>query len=720
MRELGRGRVLPVRMIALAVIAVGLGAVAAVTVWSATRSDALAIGNETRLVAHLLAAETETIIRDQESIALWDDAVRNTKLAFDYAWVDENLGVWMHDYFGHDRAYVLDDAGRAIYGMADGAGAGPGAILLVPGAVAELAARLRTGAVPHPEIAVVEGRPAIVSVTPIVPGTTAIVQAPGTEFHFVSVRFLDETFVANLAADYLLTGARFAWRPETRGGEVAYPLGPGPEAEGYLVWTPGRPGTTMLRETAPWLALTLTVFAGLILVLARGAARSYRALVEGEEEFRHKALHDTMTGLPNRAALARLLAETLRPGRGASGASLLILDLDRFKNVNDAFGHPAGDRVIRETAARLRRAIRSTDTVFRLGGDEFAILFHTTDETALVDLASRLIAAVGQPMQLPEGLVSVGVSIGAAAATVAALPAITPTELMRQADIALYKAKAEGRNLFRLFTDELGQGAVERQRLEEDLRETIAGGNLGLAFQPVRAARSNAITGVEVLCRWVHPVRGEVPPSMFIPLAEETGLILPLGEWVLRETCRTIAGWAVPAAINVSAAELRQGDYPARLMAILRETGTSIDQIELEMTESVIVSEEDESARAIQTLREAGFRIAIDDFGTGYSSLRYLRSAALHRVKIDRSFLVGIETSSGARSIVRGIIDLAHAIGLSVTAEGVETQAHRDFLLRCGCDELQGFLIGRPADAGETAALPGVLPGSEIEAAAAG
>jgi len=720
MREPGRGRVLPVRLIALAVIAAGLGAVAAVTVWSSTRSDALAVENQTRLVAHLLSAETEIVFHDQESVALWDDAVRNTRIAFDYAWVDENLGVWMYDYFGHDRAYVLDQAGRVVYGMADGVGMGPGVRPDAPGAVAALAERLRAGAAPHPEVAVVDDRPAIVSVRPIEPATPAIVQEPGTEFLFVSVRFLDATFVADLAADYLLDGARFAWRPDTRAGEVAYPLGTGSESEGYLVWSPDRPGTTMLRETAPWLILTLAVFAGLILLLARGAARSYRAAVEGEQEFRHQALHDTMTGLPNRAALARLLAQTLPPGRAAPGVSLLVLDLDRFKNVNDSLGHPAGDRVIRETAARLQRAIRSTDTVFRLGGDEFAILFHTTDESALVDLAARLIAAVGQPMQLPEGLVSVGVSIGAAVAPAAAAATITPTELMRQADIALYRAKAEGRNLFRLFTDELGQGAVERKRLEEDLRAAIEEGGLALVFQPVRAARSSAITGVEVLCRWVHPVRGDVPPSTFIPLAEETGLILPLGDWVLRETCRTIAGWAVPAAINVSAAELRQGDYPARLMTILRETGTRIDQIELEVTESVIVSEEDEPARAINALRDAGFRIAIDDFGTGYSSLRYLRSAALHRVKIDRSFLVGVETSSGARSIVRGIVDLAHAIGLSVTAEGVETQAHRDFLLRCGCDELQGFLIGRPADAGDTEALPGVLPGSEIEAAATG
>ncbi|MCW5717680.1 MAG: bifunctional diguanylate cyclase/phosphodiesterase [Bauldia sp.] len=717
MLALDRGGVLPVRFIALGVILVGLGAVAAVTAWSATRSDTLAIQNQTRLVAHLLEAETDIIVHDQESVALWDDAVVKTKLAFDYAWVDENLGVWMYDYFGHDRTFVLDEAGRAIYGMADGQGAGPGVVLALPQAVAEMAARVRAGAPVEAEVAVVEGRPAIVSAMPIVPSSTAIVQAPGTELLFASVRFLDQTFVAELAASYLLAGARFAWRPETRGGEVAYPLGSDTDVDGYLIWTPERPGSTMLRETAPWLGLTFAVFAGLIVLLARGAARSYRALVAGGREFRHQALHDTMTGLPNRAALARMLAEILRP-EGGTGTSLLMLDLDRFKNVNDAFGHPAGDRVIRETGARIGHAIRTTDTVFRLGGDEFAVLFRTNGEAALAELSCRLIAAVGQPLQLPEGLVSVGVSIGAATAPAGGTPAITPTELMRQADIALYKAKAEGRNLFRLFTEELGQDAVARQRLEEDLRAAIGRDELDVVFQPVRAARSNAITGVEALCRWVHPERGEVPPSVFIPLAEETGLILPLGEFVLRETCRAIVGWAVPAAINVSALELRQGDYPARLLAILRESRIAIDQIELEVTESVIVSEEDQSGRAIRALREAGFRIAIDDFGTGYSSLRYLRSAALHRVKIDRSFLVGIESSSGARSIVRGIVDLAHAIGLSVTAEGVETQAHRDFLLRCGCDELQGFLVGRPADAAETAALPGVLPGSETTAAA--
>ncbi|MGV8840937.1 MAG: putative bifunctional diguanylate cyclase/phosphodiesterase [Bauldia sp.] len=717
MPDTRRARVLPIRLIAVAAVAVGLGAVAAVTVWSATRSDTVAVDNQTRLVAHLLSAETEVIVHDQESVALWDDAVRNTRLAFDYAWVDENLGVWMYEYFGHDRTYVLDDAGRAIYGMANGTGTGEGVAVPVPPAVAELATALRGGAPVHPEIAVVDGRPAIVSVTPIVPTTPAISQTPGTEFLFVSVRFLDGSFVAKLAADYLLAGARFAWRPDTERGEVAYPLGSGGDVDGFLIWTPERPGATMLRETAPWLAATLAGFAGLILLLARRAARSYRALVAGEEEFRHQALHDAMSGLPNRAALTRLLSRRLVPDADGRGVSLLILDLDRFKNVNDAFGHPAGDRVIRETGARIARAIRASDTVFRLGGDEFAILVQTTDPTALADLADRLIVALGQPMQIPEGLVSVGVSIGAASA-VPAGPAVTPTELMRQADIALYKAKAEGRNLFRLFTDELGRGAVERQRLEEDLRAAIETGALGLVFQPVRAARSNAVSGVEVLCRWSHPVRGDVPPAVFIPLAEETGLILPLGEFVLRETCRTIAGWQVPVAINVSAAELRHGDYPARLMAILREAGLSFDRIEVEVTESVIVSEEDQSARAIRQLREEGFRIAIDDFGTGYSSLRYLRSASLHRVKIDRSFLVGIDTSPGARSVVRGIVDLAHAIGLRVTAEGVETEAQRAFLLRCGCDDIQGFLAGRPVEAAEIEALPGVLPGTAEQSAA--
>ncbi|MCC6736183.1 MAG: bifunctional diguanylate cyclase/phosphodiesterase [Bauldia sp.] len=708
---------LPVRLFALAVVAAGFGAVTAVTIWSAARSDAVAVENQTRLVAHLLSAETDVIVHDQESVALWDDAVRNTKLAYDYAWIDENLGVWMYDYFGHDRTYVLDDGDRAIYGMADGTGAGAGVSVAVPPAVATLAAAFRAGEPVHPGIAVVEARPAIVSVTPIVPTTAAITQAPGTEFLFVSVRFLDGSFVAKLAADYLLSGARFAWRADTRSGEIAYPLGTDAELEGFLIWTPDRPGATMLRETAPWLAATLVGFTVLIMLLAGRAARSYRALVDGEEEFRHQALHDTMSGLPNRAALTRLLTRTLRPDGASRGASLLILDLDRFKNVNDAFGHPAGDRVIRETGARIARAIRSDDKVFRLGGDEFAIVVHTIDEAALSDLAHRLIAALGQPMQLPEGLVSVGVSIGAAPAD-PAVTAVTPTELMRQADIALYRAKAEGRNLFRLFTDELGRGAVERQRLEEDLRAAIENGGLGLVFQPVRAARSNAVSGAEVLCRWSHPLRGEVPPSVFIPLAEETGLILRLGEFVLRETCRKIAAWQVPVAINVSAAELRHGDYPARLMAILRTAGIPIDRIELEVTESVIVSEDDQSALAIRQLREEGFRIAIDDFGTGYSSLRYLRSASLHRVKIDRSFLTDIETSPGARSVVRGIVDLAHAIGLRVTAEGVETPAQRAFLLRCGCDELQGFLAGRPVEAAELEALPGVLRGSLQESAA--
>jgi diguanylate cyclase (GGDEF)-like protein len=433
-----------------------------------------------------------------------------------------------------------------------------------------------------------------------------------------------------------------------------------------------------------------------------------------EATVRHLAHHDALTGLGNRVLFSEQLNEAItRARRSGENLAVLFLDLDGFKHVNDTLGHPAGDKLLKCVADRLQRTVRDTDKVARLGGDEFAILQLAADlPSGAAALASRLIDAVKEPYQIEEHQAVVGTSVGIAVLRTEGLP-FDADQLLKSADLALYRAKAEGRGIFRFFQPEMDARAQARRLLEMELRKAVASGGFELHYQPLMDLRSNVITGFEALVRWPHPDRGLIPPGDFIPLAEETGLIVPLGEWVLRRACQDAAAWPrdVRVAVNLSAVQFKTSDLVVTVAAALANSRLEPGRLELEITESVLLDKTKGNLDTLHRLKELGVRISLDDFGTGYSSLSYLRNFEFDKIKIDRSFIQQMAEGHQSRAIVSAIAGLGESFGIATTAEGVETAAQLEKLRSEGCTEVQGFLISRPvpaADVAELLASPGI------------
>ena len=379
---------------------------------------------------------------------------------------------------------------------------------------------------------------------------------------------------------------------------------------------------------------------------------------------------------------------------------MLCLDLDRFKEVNDTLGHGSGDRLLEQVAERLRQSVRETDTVARLGGDEFAVVQVGVEQPESAEaLCRRLIDAVSAPYVLEGHEVTVGVSIG-----VALSPADGEASevLLKHADIALYRAKTDGRGTFRFFAAGMDAALQARKAMEQDLRHALARNELEVHYQPLVDLQGRRMAGVEALIRWRHPVRGWVSPSEFIPVAEATGVIMPLGEWVLRTACTQAAWWPdLYLSVNLSPVQFRHSDLAGMVTAVLQETGLEPSRLELEITEGVLLQETEAALSTLHQLKALGVRIAMDDFGTGYSSLGYLRSFPFDKIKIDQSFVSAIEHDGNAAAIVRAVLGLGKSLGMLTTAEGVETSQQLAFLETEACDQVQGYYLGRPQSASE-------------------
>jgi len=415
----------------------------------------------------------------------------------------------------------------------------------------------------------------------------------------------------------------------------------------------------------------------------------------------HLALHDTLTALPNRVLLNERLEHALsRVGRDEFVA-MHILDLDHFKHVNDTLGHPVGDKLLQMVADRLRGLVRETDTIARMGGDEFAIVQASLTQLAdAKSLARRVIETVSEPYEIEGHQVIIGTSVGIAAGPADGL---TPERLIKNADLALYRAKGDGRGAFCFFLAEMDAQMQARRTMEYDLRRALAANQFELHYQPVVNLASNEITGVEALIRWRHPEKGMTQPTTFIGLAEEIGLIVPLGAWAVREACMTVVKWPgdLKVAVNISAAQFRHAGLVQVVADALAESGLPADRLELEITETALLADSDATLAMLRQLQAMGVRIANDDFGTGYSSLSHLQAFPFDRIKIDRSFVKDIALCSGSLNIVRAMASLAHGLGIPATAEGVENEAQRDQVRSEGCTEMQGFLLSQPLPAHE-------------------
>ena len=483
-------------------------------------------------------------------------------------------------------------------------------------------------------------------------------------------------------------------------------------------------GTSQVTAQAPAAAMpggAALVISALVLLLAAVVQRAQRELgrqaarIRGELESArqalvHQAFHDALTALPNRAKVLAQLQELLpAAAREGQEVAVMFIDLDGFKSINDTLGHEAGDEFLCRVAAALSASVRARDTVARFGGDEFVVVlerFRGRDNLGAI--CRKILAQVGSPVLVAGQKVTATPSIG-----VAVFPGDgnQPTALLRHADIAMYAAKERGKAGFCFYEPQMIARASERLALSTDLREGLARGELGVCYQPKVDLRTRALVGLEALARWTHPTRGQLPPSMFIPLAEDCGLIAHLGERVMREVAGQIARWRaeglalVPVAINLSMQEIQAADFVPSLLRTLAETGLDRHAIEFEITETAAMTDVHTTLRHLRELEALGFRIAIDDFGTGFSSLSHLRQLPARTIKIDQSFVHGADASLHDREITEAIIGLARKLRLHTVAEGVESEGQARWLEQAGCDIGQGYLFGRPLPPGETTRL---------------
>jgi diguanylate cyclase (GGDEF)-like protein len=456
-----------------------------------------------------------------------------------------------------------------------------------------------------------------------------------------------------------------------------------------------------------------------------GAVSTHEDITErrrNEERILHMAHHDGLTNLPNRTLLRQRLENALARARAGEGVAVLCLDLDRFKDANDALGHSIGDAVLKAVAERVTSLIREADTAARVGGDEFTVVVtavRSADEVSA--LAARMINRLSEPLVFEGHQVTIGTSIGIA---VAPHDGSDADHLLRHADLALYRAKAEGRGTYRFFEAEMNARMTKRRELEHDLRKAVSNGELELFYQPIMNLEHNEVASFEALLRWRSPTRGLVSPADFIPVAEETGLIVPIGEWAVHEACKEAARWPshLRVAVNLSPLQFKSPGLYQTIAQALASSGLGPSRLELEITESVLIHDNDLARATLDQIRELGVRIALDDFGTGYSSLSYLRSFPFDKIKIDRSFIHDLaQGSAESLAIVRAVSQLAGTLGMSTTAEGVETAEQLAILRAEGCVEIQGYLLSRPKAASEITEHFGsglALPESQVQAAA--
>ncbi|MCP1475919.1 diguanylate cyclase (GGDEF)-like protein/PAS domain S-box-containing protein [Pseudomonas sp. EB276 TE3739] len=430
----------------------------------------------------------------------------------------------------------------------------------------------------------------------------------------------------------------------------------------------------------------------------RGTASDITDEVAAHAQIQHLSMHDALTGLPNRNKLARYLDEVLLLKEHAPPLSLLMIDLDNFKPINDSLGHPAGDAVLQEVAVRLRDCTRENDIVARLGGDEFVVVLNGMDSHHEIDkFCTRLIGSLHQPILYEQHPLHIGASIGIA---LSRRHGFVASDLIRYADIALYQAKSDGKNTWCYFEAHMSDQIQTRRQMEDDLRHALKHNEFVLHYQPRYKVDGKQIVSVEALVRWQHPTQGLLGPDVFIPLAEQTDLIVPLGRWVLREACETALGWPqdILLSVNLSPAQFALSDVVEDVREVLVETRFPASRLELEITENVMLNDTDGALTTMNQLKELGVRLNMDDFGTGYSSLGYLRAYPFDGIKIDKRFIASISSGSNDRAVVQAIIGLGKAMGLTVTAEGVETEEQLAILGKDQCNEVQGYFMSRPID----------------------
>lgn len=704
-----------------------------------SRSNEISAMRQTTELQLALSEILDEVAQAQQGIAEWDLLVEELMNAMpDQSWLDTNVGNWLHRLFRHDLVFILGPSDKFIYGNISGQMVTAAAyssyqsdisrfIGLARGTVTKLnnrherlpgqslhedaSVRTTAEALHATDVAVIAQRPAVVSVMRITRQASTTAADSAAQNLLISVRFLDGPFLHSFSRDNLIKDLHYhSVRSHHHDPtERIMALTSSTDATlGYFMWRPDLPGSELWRSILPALASFMAGAAVLVAVYAfrtyqllrkqdihmRELQETHLALKASEAHAQHLAFHDVLTGLPNRAFFSACVDQALVRRQPDSQCALLLLDLDKFKQVNDSLGHAAGDALIQEFADRARACLDSGSAIARLGGDEFAVLIENATEESMTATIERLLQAVQTPFDLLSSRVFVGVSIGV---SIAPLHGSTRSELLRKADIALYAAKDLGRCQFCFFVEAMDETRKEKAAIEEDLRLALKNSRqLQVFYQPQVDSATQHLVGVEALLRWHHPTRGAIPPQIFVPIAESSGLIVELGHWILSEVCKAALQWpGLSIAVNLSPVQFRSDDFAPQVIELVHTSGVNASQIEFEITEGVLIEDDGKVQRAIAKLRQAGFRIALDDFGTGYSSLSYLQKFEVDKIKIDRSFVANIGQGGDSSAIVKAVVMLGRSMGLTVNAEGVETTVQRDFLRTAGCDELQGFLFSR-------------------------
>jgi diguanylate cyclase (GGDEF)-like protein len=701
-------------------VAVAIICVVLAVLSSSQRANNMSLAREQSLIRHAIIDQGSRVLRETESVSTRQSAIKAIAVAYDEAWVEQWVGHWLKTLFSHDVIMVIDAGDHVQYVTArDGHDAAAedlrtavrtGDALVRKGqdTAPDGAIAIETGAGATPNgghsaawMQQFNGQPAIVAAVAI--GSEADLANGAARAPLVmAVKYLGTDTLRKIGDSLQLTGLRSV-AVEPDGGErqsLEFTDTAG-QTVGRLSWIPAQPGRAVATSVLPFIGLALLAFVALAGLVLHHMQRTTRAIAAGETRLRHLALHDPICGLPNRIYFSERLAAVIgQVRRGGPTAAVFYIDLDHFKDVNDTLGHHVGDELILHVTQRLSRVVRGDDVVARLGGDEFAIVtVCESDSYSLQAIAGRIIAAVCAPYGINGHNIMIGASIGIAVIDRRARDA---TDIMRYADMALYRAKNEGRNRACVYDAAMDADLSRRKLLEGDLLEALRNDGLHAVYQPIVNAAGETMIGVEALARWTHPTQGIISPADFIPIAEHAGLIVELGEWILRRACLDGRNWpGLTVAVNVSPLQFRRSDFVDMVERVLEETGFDASRLELEITESTLIGNQEAAELSMLRLKAIGVRLALDDFGTGYSSLLYLRRFPFDKLKIDSSFVHSIETAPDAAAIVHAIVSLGRGLGMRVTAEGVENAEQHLFLRAAGVHSMQGYRFGRPGVAGD-------------------
>lgn len=701
---------------------VALGAASIVVVLislliGAREADGIALQRQRDTIEHAIDQHGLSLARELRVQTVWSEAFEQTR-ANDTGWMRTFYGKYLSDLLGYDRIYVLAGNDSPVFGYlaASQADTDYGA----------LAAGLRDllQAVRHPHLkpqydAVVtdiqmpdgteqhhvavadtrsiEGKPATVIVSTIVPDAGQPIATPNPPMLLVAVEEIDKGFIKRLGESFGLSDLHWATSgaPAEDSSEAIKSDDGAPV--GTLVWRKDQPGLQFIRHVAPGLSVALLLIGALSWFLVVWGKRKARQILLSEEHATTAARTDQLTDLPNRTGLHEELAGLLEDRRTPVPVSLIMVDIDQFKAINDAFGPAIGDAVLIATARRLRNLLPPGGIVARTDGDSFVVLAPQLTEDTTRELASDIMTALAEPFYVAGTSVIVAVSIGYA---LGPRDGATGDELLRRVELAVDKAKGATTDTAVAFAPEMDAEITYRHMLEMALRDAITGGAIDVFYQPLMDVSGKHVLGVEALARWTDPTLGPISPDIFIPLAEETGLIQSIGEHVLHRALHDGSAWpGISVAVNVSASQIHHGDVVEVVREALEKSQFPAERLEIEITESVLLADEKRANEQMRGLQALGVKVALDDFGTGYSSLQYLRRFGFDKLKIDRSFIDGAGDPPESSVILASIIRLGQDLDLTIVAEGVETRAQQRWLQAASCDQLQGYLFSRPLPA---------------------